>query len=325
VARFFLLADELEQARRRQFNPSDPGWSEYVWARSAYEAADRFREVAADRHAILLLLEEATWLAAVATAKRAHASEAKLDPDSLLQTARGCEPFRQRVDALSESDRAQLVRTLSERCASARTTANPPSAEDLRARIRWLRALAGQLLTPLDQDAEISLGVKRRRIARIGGPVLLVAVILGLVVYLLVRALAPEPINHALNKPVTCSSEENPKQLPRRALVDGDTSAKGAATRRQSNPWMQIDLGKPVRIQQVIVYNAAPQEQQALSLLLFLEISTNGKKWKRLASRAEPFAVWKYAPKRPSRTVRYLRLRVKAKQAQLRLREVVVH
>ncbi len=325
LARFFLLKSELEQARHRQFGVSDQGWVEYVWARSAYDAADRYREVAGDRRATVLLLEQAMWLAAVATARRAHGPEAKLDADSLLQAVSHSDSVKRSVEALSEAERAHLVRTLSERRAAAATATADPSSQDLRAQIQWLRPLAGQVLTPLDQDADATQHVKRQRIARIASSALLVLGFLAILSYGLARVLAPVPVNYALNKPVTFSSIEGTKDNPPQGLVDGITTSVGAVTRRSSNPWLQIDLGTPTPIQRVVVHNAASDKLQTRGLPLIVEASNDGRKWKRLGLRKQPFSVWKLVPKRTTNPFRYVRLRVKARRGQLRLSEVAVH
>jgi hypothetical protein len=78
-------------------------------------------------------------------------------------------------------------------------------------------------------------------------------------------------------------------------------------TDEQDSPWVEIDLRKPRRIGRIDVRNRTDAAQER-ALPLVLEVGTDGKSWKQVARRDEPFTEWTATFKPTS--VRYVRARV---------------
>ena len=323
LAAYFLVESELRAAERRRFGPSDPGWAEYLWARSALDAADRFRETVNGERATLLLLQDALWLACLATAKRTDESEVEPDPTRWLGDLEGSGAVGPGIDGLSDTDREGLEQVLTKRCAGAASVA---SSDELNSQIQRLRPLAAAWFVPLDRDANSIARVKRRRVLRIGGAVLIVAACVVLPAVALVRALTPQPTNHALHRPVVLSSAASSERTSPQGLVDGDTSRVAAQTQRQRNPWMRIDLGRSTEITQIVVHSAKSKKDRAQAVPLVVQVSQDRKQWRQLARQSKPFSVWKVRPDKSPVRARYVRLITKKKKkTTLRLSEVEVY
>jgi hypothetical protein len=95
-------------------------------------------------------------------------------------------------------------------------------------------------------------------------------------------------------------------------VVDGNRYGQlGFHSDKQKSPWLLIDLGKPSRISRVVVYG---REECCFdqSLPLALEVSTDGRRYHRIAKRVDPFSQsepWVVVPAGEVRLVRLKTLR----------------
>jgi hypothetical protein len=82
-------------------------------------------------------------------------------------------------------------------------------------------------------------------------------------------------------------------------------------TDEQNNPWLEVDLGKPTAIRSIQVVNRQDCCDDRAIPMVF-EVSTDQRAWTPVARREEGFIEWNLSF--PKQTVRWVRLRVNAKQ-----------
>jgi hypothetical protein len=125
---------------------------------------------------------------------------------------------------------------------------------------------------------------KGARVGRIGG----LGIVAVWLLYALFRVAFP-PTDLALNKPVKASSHQAGTPDPS-GLVDGKIAPTfGFHTDvGQSNAWAIIDLERPTKIREIVVYNRSDHDSDD-TLPYWLEISTDGTNYHEVARRAEHF------------------------------------
>jgi F5/8 type C domain-containing protein len=138
--------------------------------------------------------------------------------------------------------------------------------------------------------------------------------------------------NLARGKPISMSSscEQRPEYsaLPAGAerLIDGKKDrAYDACTRRESRPWVRLDLQAPTRLTRVVVTGRRDCCWGSDSLPLVLELSDDDQSFREVARRDIPTSdrdPWRIDLR--GAEARYLRLRVKASRAELVLSEIEV-
>jgi hypothetical protein len=74
-------------------------------------------------------------------------------------------------------------------------------------------------------------------------------------------------------------------------LVDGDPYTLGCHTEWGPNQFVTVDLGAPHAIQRVVVTNRRDCCQER-AVPLLLEVSDDGRAFRPIAERQEPFRVW---------------------------------
>ncbi len=172
----------------------------------------------------------------------------------------------------------------------------------------------------MNPEQRAAYRVPRR--AKIGGAVVVAAIVLFLVHRRLLLALGPP--NLARGCDVTMSSELT--GMPDgRAVVNGELESQyGAHTKQQDYPWMTIDLGKETDVGSIRVYNRADGHEDE-NIPLEIAYSDDGKHFKTVAERtsvftqALPWRVRMYTP-----PTRYVRFKVAKKKTFFCLSEVEI-
>lgn len=287
LRRYFLMEEELAEARAASFGPHEPGFREYERARGAEEAV---AAIMAPRElprwsdgtgpAMTLAREAVHWAAAahlaragrnVGEARRREVVDAFLTLPAAASTERlmGSDAFRAAIE---------LARV------EGQSTTEAGSLEELAA----LRGLAFHLLSTLDADTAATR-LKIRRGMRIGGAVALVsalttASVLGVSLWL-------RGPNLALHRPTSASSAYR-DQVATSGVVDGIKTVHGFHTDEEDKPWLRIDLGSTTKVGSVVVYNRSDCcEDRAAPLVV--EVSTDGENWTQVARREKTFSIWR--------------------------------
>lgn len=89
----------------------------------------------------------------------------------------------------------------------------------------------------------------------------------------------------------------------------------------RENPWFEYDFGKPLAFSSLVVRNRSDFGPE-LAIPLIAELSNDGKAYREVARRSDPFIVWR--PRFKTESARYLRLRV-PRRTILHLEEVSVY
>jgi len=164
-----------------------------------------------------------------------------------------------------------------------------------------------------------ALGAPRRRLAWLvaqrWGRIALIGVAVLMIVFG-VRALAQGP-DLAKNKPFRLSADW---QGWADCLAHDGCHGLMLHGEMDNNPWVEIDLGAPKRVQRIDVVNREDCcEDRAVPLIV--ELSSDRNEWTLVARRNEEFKSW--TAKFPPRTARYVRLKV-LKRTMLHLRSIAV-
>ncbi len=113
----------------------------------------------------------------------------------------------------------------------------------------------------------------------------------------------------ATDRPWTTSSAGGPCD-PRRRRCGSKQTWIFFHTKRERNPWYQVDLGARRAFSRVEIVNRRECcKDKAVPLVL--EVGNDGKSWKQIARRTEEFGEW--IAVFPRQTARYVRLRVDRK------------
>jgi hypothetical protein len=312
------LEARLRQAEAEVFSPGEPGWAEFVLARAARDSAQVLLELPQREGGALLLLRDATDLAIRARLARSGAVTdfSTASRAELWNAFEALPAAKLALDGLAAAER-DLARKAATEGANEKLCALQP--EEHRA---WTQALARfvpMLVQGLEKEANRVAHVRTLRTARIVGTLALLVAIVAVVVVVIRDVRRGE--NLALNRPVTLSSKYDESRFPAATVVDGDTSSLGCHTKVEQRPWMVIDLAGPIEIHEVVVFNRTDAAQERAAPLL-IEVSTDGKAYRRFAQRGETFSVW-HADQAPVQA-RYVRLTV-LKHSALHFNEVEVY
>jgi hypothetical protein len=112
--------------------------------------------------------------------------------------------------------------------------------------------------------------------------------------------------NLALNKAVSLSSMDVQVGVDPQGLVDGNRYLMGFHTMPGSNQTATIDLGSPQKISRIVVYNRSDCCQER-AVPLRIAISEDGKTYRTLMERKEPFVV-SFTADFPKTRARYVKL-----------------
>jgi hypothetical protein len=257
--------------------------ADFEFGCAAVRAAERLRELDGADAATDLLYQEATELL---TRARRSSAESVSPPNAA---------------ELSETDRERLLAAVGTDGASHLAGASP---EERRATARLLERVAKDIAAPLRADAARVRRVLWSRWLRIG---ITAAALLAVPVTLLVQRQAISGPNLALDRPVTMSSKYAEGNVGRdpSAVVDGDRQNLGFHTDRGGPQHVTIDLGAKKEIRSVVVYNRTECCSNK-AVPLRIEVSKNGRRYRRVAERSRDFEVWEATFS--STAARYVRL-----------------
>jgi hypothetical protein len=214
------------------------------------------------------------------------------------------------LDAITQSERAALGRAFL-------GTDDEQSVADSEFGLAVLRlgldAVLGSARVEVRQVARVRLVRGLRWAAAILVPLATLAAIMWL------RHLSWQRSNLALHKPTTASSYYG-QYSDASGAVDGKLWGIGSHTNNDDHPWLRIDLESVHKIHQVIVY-ASDHCCFERAVPLIIEVSTDGKVYKKVARRNHPFGEWRanFAPV----DARYVKLTVD-RTSMLHLSEVEV-
>lgn len=180
-----------------------------------------------------------------------------------------------------------------------------------------LKQLASRLLVAAQRPVWDLEELKFQRLGR-GVLALVFVVVCALAITMGIGRLLTKP-NLAMGKPWSLSSEMA-KCHPEDEECGGTATKIFFHTNQEDNPWIEYDLGQPIRFSSMTIVNRADFQDRAVPLVV--EVSNDRKDYAEVARRTEVFGTWK--PKFPSQHARYLRLRV-LRRTWLHLEAVEVH
>ncbi len=308
AARFFLMTTAFEEAAATELTAGRPGYPEFLQAkqlaRDAIRALDRG---ASDLSALLLLVSS------IRHGARALARHRGQPVESAWKVALGEESVRREWERSSVAVRRDTEQLIT----PAETQDDQLTASPLRDHRIAANRVAFALLAVLERCRVRTRRLLVIRAIRIGTAVVL-TLFIGLVTW---SRIAPR--NLARNATVTVSSNNAKHGVPVTGAVDGVRDKYGFHTDRESNPWVQLDLGRARLIRRVVVYNReGPNTSRAVPLVV--ETSDDGQQWEPFAERGEDFHRWVATGQAAVRT-RYVRLTARRKSTFLHLAEIEVY
>jgi hypothetical protein len=281
MSRFFLMRQKLAAAQQEAFGGSAARLAAFEKATATRRAADVLLAHArrAERPACVLLRE------GLLSAARAVLPD---PPQTPAEAWAGLSlPGSGRLDAITDSERSALGRAFLD-------TPEEQDPSDSEARLAVLRLGLDAVLRSASGDVRKVARVRLNRALRWAVTVSVPLVIVAAVVWL--HHLWWQRSNLALNKPATASSYLS--QYPDASgVVDGKLYGIGFHTNNDDHPWLRIDLGSVYKIHQVMVYNSDHCCFER-AVPLTIEVSTNGRAYKKVAHRKRPFGEWQadFAP-----------------------------
>jgi hypothetical protein len=176
--------------------------------------------------------------------------------------------------------------------------------------VRWLEA---QTEPRTEREIKLQRGLRIGALALVGAVLLCAAI---------AAAVAPE--NVAFGKPVTTSSQKPGSPDPS-GVVDGVVDEPlGMLTKNEKRPWVEIDLGEPYNLNEIVVYNRGDgHHRQSTPLKLYL--GTEPKQRHGASRRKKPFCAYKpWRIKLDEQVARYVRLSA-SRKTELGLSEIEVY
>ena len=297
---WFWLSEELQRAQREVYGPSAPGWDDFELGCAVQAAAQRLEEHSDMTHGVALLYKGAAQsLIRARLAREGYTPGATLDQaawDELRRRTEHCAWWKE----LSADQVTAVPRVVT---ASGTSVPAGSSKAELHSAIRGMRELSRYLQEELVTDAEKVGRVALRRWLRLSAAAVVLLAVLGGLVLLIVTG-ESAPTNFAEDAVVSASSRDPTYGRPPEAVVDGDRTGFGFHTRKEQNPWLLVNLQRPVRATQIVVYNRTDCCQER-SVPLTVLTSLDGKQFTRLATRKEPFDVWQIPVNRELQYVRF--------------------
>jgi hypothetical protein len=150
------------------------------------------------------------------------------------------------------------------------------------------------------------------------------ALLLAYALYALIDGVVT-PRNLALHKPASASSQRF-DATPPSGVTNGDLESNfGVHTNDEPNPWVQVDLGAPLTIHEVSVYNRGDGYQGEM-VPLVLQLSDDGRVFTEVARREELFTQDKpWVVKLAKQRTRYVRVQLQRSHGYIALSEIKVY
>ena len=299
IRRYLLLEHKVTDAAEKSYGPGTPGWDEFRFGRAAALDAQILGESSVglcsatllSRTAIILLIRAHLVRLGITAdiTQAASADWARLleQPDSArLKQAVTQQQFDQVASVLGADGNQFLFQQ--------------PIAQ-LRTTLSELTNVARILLIPLENNARRATRLIIWRWLQLA----LVLTIIVIGVSALWRSLVKHP-NLALNKSVSIQTSGAEWGRDPKGLVDGNKAELGFHTIEGANQNATIDLGRVQTVSRVVVYNRVECCQER-AVPLRIEVANDGKHYRKVAERDEPFGLT-WTADFPSTKARYIRL-----------------
>jgi hypothetical protein len=272
------------------FARGDAGFSAFeLGSRALCDALGLAASAAGTASALLLCRAAVVWFLSARLARDAGAAAPALPADRWagLQELSGMASALERLPAEQRALAPALLAA-----AFDETELSKLSARDLERGLAALRSIAFALGDPLANAAAAARRQRARRLARRAALFCLLAALLGWGLARLLR----RP-NLALHHPVTVHVSDPTFNVNPAQVVDGDRTNLGFHTIIGGVKSVTIDLQAPQLIRRVDVYNRVDCCLDR-AVPLFLEVSSDGRSFVRVAYRDRRFALWKarFAP-----------------------------
>jgi len=293
------MDEKMATAVQAGYGPGRPGWGDFLLGRAAYNDVRSLGETGDGLGSALLLIR-----AAVQLLLRAQLARSNVE---VVPTASGIECWKQFIELPASADLAsrlslaQLALIDSILGVHGAAFLVKQGENERKLALSTLNDVAKTLLSPLESDANRVQNVVVLRWSKISA--VAAVILLGLVF------MSQEPRegrNLALNKNVTLSSTHPSWGRDPSQLVDGIRTDLGFHTLEAANQFATIDLGASYRIRRVVVYNRTECCQDR-AVPLRIDVSENGKEYRKVAERTEPFQA-EWTAKFSSTKARYVRL-----------------
>jgi hypothetical protein len=280
------MDERVAAAREADFGRGDPGWPQFDLARACLADAEELAAKGGAPGSRIVLYRAATALLLAAHRSRAGletGGEPSADDDWASLAA--LPSVANELGELSEGQRRSVEAALG--ASRDVTYLLQLSEQEYRRATDALGHFAHQLHRGLGADVHRNRRALLTRWMRLGLASLFVAAgVWGIV------AVLTAPPNLALHRPVVVVTPEPTHGRDPSRVVDGDRKNLGFHSINAANQTLTIDLGSVHRVSKVVVYNRADCCQER-AIPLKLELSEDAKRFWQVASRTEPFNVWR--------------------------------
>jgi hypothetical protein len=291
-----LPPDEpVSRAEPARFSQGDPGFAEFELGARALADAEQLRSSTGTLFSALLLYRSAVIALHSAHHARKSGSSGSFSPEARVGSLERSAPLSAALAELTAAQLALLRDTLGAADGEARLSALP--LPDRERCLEALRHVALALAEPLAIDAG-----RLRRAVLLRGLKLTAVVLVALVS--MAWALS-RTSNLALHRSVVVSSRSPQHGVEPSRVVDGKRRNLGFHSDDQGQKHVTVDLGSVQRIRRVDVFNRADCCQER-AVPLALEVSRDGREFRQLLVRLDPFSLWK--AEFPATEARYVRL-----------------
>lgn len=284
LVNFLWMGEQVAAARLKVYGAGQPGWEEFLLARAAGSDVKSLGETGEGLGSAVLLIRSTILLLIHAHLKRAGI-EVKSEDTGDECWARFIE-LPESADFASELTTSEKMLLASVLGVQGEIYLAKLAEEPRKVALGSLTNVAQKLAAPFDFDANRVQKVLVVRWAKLACAALVI--LLGTASLWNSFDNRVNRTNLALKRPVTISSRHPVFGVEPSRLVDGNRTELGFHSTETANQTATIDLGQAHRISRVVVYNRADC-CQARAVPLRIDVSVDGKDFKQVAERTEPF------------------------------------
>ncbi len=282
-SRFVWLDSQMSQAVKAAYGPGQPGFAEFKFARAASRDIKSLGDSGKGLCSAVLLARSVIDLLLRATLARSGNPVDASTPSNEVWMRWLEQPTASKLASELSANQLTLIPSLLSIDGVTQLTHEP--LPKMRLILSTLLDVMETLLEPMQTDATRVKHVTLQRWLRLTAAI--VIVILGS------RAIwhkVTDRRNLALYKGVSISSMDTQVGADPKGLVDGDLYRLGFHTASAPNQTATVDLGVPQQISRIVVYNRSDCCQER-AVPLRVEISEDGKTYRPVTERKEPFPV----------------------------------
>jgi len=314
-SRYLWLDARMSEAVHTLYRAGSPGWDDFLFARAAARDIQSLGDSGEGLYSAVLLAKAVADLLVRAHLAYAGAAVAPDTAGSVCWSRLLELPIASPVVSEFSRDQLEIIASVLSDEGTRYLTQQP--LRRLRLVLSTMRDFAQGLLEPLETKATAVKKVRTQRWLRISA--LTLTAVIG--ASLLWKKAFERP-NLAFGKTVTISQSDTQWVKDPRGLVDGNRNELGFHTISAANQTATIDLGSPQHISRVAVYNRTECCQDR-AVPLRIDISEDGKSYRTIVTRNEPFQV-SFTSDFPKAKARYVRL-TNLKATYFHLNEVEVY